>query len=152
MRTPLSVTIAVTLSLFITVAPTQAQDSSIQAVALVNYYDRGMKAYNEKDFLTALKYLFAYRSANEKVLKDNQDFLITLDKAIAYCEMKLSNSVPQNIHIIGQLEELNREQVKVVHQLQVRIVELQKLEAEMIHLKSSMESEVMLLKDDVIVE
>lgn len=152
MRTQIAVTIAMTLSLFATVGPTQAQDSPIQAVALVNYYDRGMKAYNEKDFLTALKYLFAYRSANEKVLRDNQAFLTKLDKAIEYCEMKLNNPVPQNIHIIGQLEELNREQVKVVRQLQERISELQKLEAEMIHIKSSMEGEVMLQKGDVIVE
>ncbi len=146
MRAPIVAAIALTLSLVSPIVTTQEQDRPNQVIALANFYDVGMKAYKERDFIAALKYLFAYRSANEKALEDNQDFLSQLDNAIAFCEKKLAEDM--STRIIGKLEKHNPEQTKVAHELTRTKAELRALEAKVILMESTMKDESVLKNYD----
>jgi hypothetical protein len=53
-------------------------------------YNKGKYAYEKKDYVSALKYLFAYRLINEGELKKCKNLLIQLDKAIVDSEDKLA--------------------------------------------------------------
>jgi hypothetical protein len=113
-------------------------------VLLADYYDIGMRAYKEEDFVSALKYLFAYRSANEGVLKQNESFLSRLDKAIEYCEKKLTeNILPRRImRILGSNEEpakMDLQQTEAYLRWTRKMIELRALEAEQIRIEAAIE-------------
>lgn len=53
-------------------------------------YTMGNEAYQNKDYVSALKYLFAYRVVNENELTSHEKFLTQLDKAIEISERKIN--------------------------------------------------------------
>ena len=57
-------------------------------------YQDGLQAFNQKSYVSALKYLYAFRVINKVRLENHKDLEIKIDKHIAYCEdllKRLSN-------------------------------------------------------------
>jgi len=52
-------------------------------------YKIGQTAYSKKDYVTALKYLFAYKTLNENALLQNPSFLSDLNKSIEISEANI---------------------------------------------------------------
>ncbi|MCH8330265.1 MAG: hypothetical protein IH946_02620, partial [Bacteroidetes bacterium] len=53
-------------------------------------YTKGNNAYKNKNYVDALKYLYAYKVINERVLNEyHAEFLGKLNAAISNCELKL---------------------------------------------------------------
>ena len=52
-------------------------------------YNTGREAFVKKDYVTALKYLFAYRTLYEKELLQQPEFLSKLDRSIVIAERQL---------------------------------------------------------------
>ncbi|MFM2368102.1 MAG: hypothetical protein RL619_398 [Bacteroidota bacterium] len=68
--------------------------SSAFAESEEDLYKIGQKAFNDKDYVTALKYLFAYKTLNIAELKKHKKFLDDLDTSIKISE---DNIRTQNI-------------------------------------------------------
>ena len=56
-------------------------------------YRKGNDAYQNKDYVSALKYLYAYRVSNEKDLLEHKNFLSQLDEAIENSERQIRNAI-----------------------------------------------------------
>lgn len=57
------------------------------------YYQKGLKAYEKKDYISAIKFLFAYKVTHKKTLSSKSDFLTNLDKSIEYSEKQLRTAL-----------------------------------------------------------
>lgn len=63
-------------------------------------YAIGNEALKKHDYITALKYLFAYRTLKESELKQHPDFLSKLDKSIADTEDKVRSRLQPDTNTI----------------------------------------------------
>jgi outer membrane protein assembly factor BamD (BamD/ComL family) len=86
-------------------AQTALCDSSpTDAIEREDLYTDGLKAYDAKDYVTALKDLFAFETLNEKRLQTStsanvKDARARLDQAITDSETKLHTIVNQWAHV-----------------------------------------------------
>ncbi|MFL0811618.1 MAG: hypothetical protein K6L76_14455 [Agarilytica sp.] len=70
-----------------------ADDAPQEKSAYRNLYNNGITAYKNKDYVTALKYLFSYRLVNENKLVEHEKFSSQLDAAIEHSERKLRDTI-----------------------------------------------------------
>ena len=56
-------------------------------------YKMGNEAYQKKDYVSALKYLFAYRVANREELAKHDKFSTQIDEAIAISEKQIRDAI-----------------------------------------------------------
>ena len=56
-------------------------------------YKKGYEAYQNKDYISALKYLYAYRVANENKLPEHENFTAQIDEAITISEHEIRNAI-----------------------------------------------------------
>lgn len=56
-------------------------------------YRMGNEAYLEKDYVSALKYLFAYRMVNEIELAKHKEFSAQIEEAIETSERKIREAI-----------------------------------------------------------
>lgn len=70
-----------------------------------NIYDKGMTAYKNEDYVTALKYLFSYRLINEGKLVEHKEFSSQLNAAIEHSEKELR----ETIKLAGKNENKEKE-------------------------------------------
>lgn len=65
-------------------------------------WENGLKAYGNKDYVEALKLLYAYRTINEKALRDQKpDILEQIDERIRVSEKMLRAPPPQTLSLFG---------------------------------------------------
>jgi hypothetical protein len=62
------------------------------SVSAEDLYKTGNEALKKEDYVTALKYLFAYRTLKSEELNKHPDFLRTLDASISTAESKLRST------------------------------------------------------------
>lgn len=62
------------------------------SVSAEDLYKTGNEAYKKGDYVTALKYLFAYRTLKNDELTQHPDFLRSLDISISTAESKLRSA------------------------------------------------------------
>ena len=70
-----------------------AEEVETKVVTLDEMYEKGNEAYKSKDYLTALKYLFAYRAVNEEKLSEHTEFSDQLNEAIATSESYILEAI-----------------------------------------------------------
>lgn len=58
-----------------------------------NFYELGKVAFEEDDYINAIKFLFAYKMRHEEELEDNPEFLAKIDSALDQSEKALREAL-----------------------------------------------------------
>jgi hypothetical protein len=91
MKNLTSLLVGLVAFVFVTSLSAQGAESSNDPTDV--YYEKGREAYNNKDYIDAVKFLFAYKISHQDFLDKNPTFLTQLNAVIDDSETKLREAL-----------------------------------------------------------